>query len=161
MQSIQFIEWRFSCHTLYQTKTPKSARDPLSRPIITSQYRFCHFLKLDTDYTLPKSDMWKQSQHWRSSHYQVTHVLNRNSNIHGICGKSDFPCHKELLLKQMILSLCERILSFKRSSHYEKGRNWIESRLDPVVSFWCAYFFQRSGYAIAQYHIICRNEHIF
>ena len=46
------------------------------------------------------------------------------------------------------LSLWEQILSFKRSSHYEKGRNWGESLRDPVVSIWCAYPLQRSGYAI-------------
>ena len=32
------------------------------------------------------------------------------------CGKSDLPYQRELLLK-------ERIRSFKRSSHFEKGRN--------------------------------------
>ena len=36
-----------------------------------------------------------------------------------MCGKSDFPCHKELLLKERIHSLWEQILSFKGSSHYE------------------------------------------
>ena len=54
-----------------------------------------------------------------------------------LCGKSDFPNHKELLLKERIRSLWEQILSFKRSSHFEKGRNWRESLLDPVVSLWC------------------------
>ena len=34
--------------------------------------------------------------------------------------KGDFPCHKELLLKDRIRSLWEQNLSFKRSSHYEK-----------------------------------------
>ena len=56
------------------------------------------------------------------------------------CGKSDFPYHKELLWEQ--------ILSIKRSSHFEKGRNWRKSLFDLVVSLWCAYLFQRSGYAI-------------
>ena len=41
---------------------------------------------------------------------------------------------KELLLKERIHSLWEQILSFKRSSHFEKGRNWRDSLLDPVVS---------------------------
>ena len=40
-----------------------------------------------------------------------------------LCGKNDFPCHKELLLKERICSLWKQILSFQRSSHYEKGRN--------------------------------------
>ena len=33
--------------------------------------------------------------------YTVTHMRNKNSNIQGEateCGKSDFPCHKELLI---------------------------------------------------------------
>ena len=50
----------------------------------------------------------------------------------------------ELLLKERIRSLWEQILSFKRSSYFEKGRNWRELLLVPVVSPWCAY----SGYAI-------------
>ena len=33
-----------------------------------------------------------------------------------------------------IRSLWEQILSFKRSSHFEKGRNCSESLLDTVVS---------------------------
>ena len=86
--------------------------------------------------------------HWRSSHYAVTHVHNKkNSHIQGRSPnveKSDFPYHKELPLKerisslwkqiQRIRSLWDQILSFKRSSHFEKGRNWRESLLDPVVS---------------------------
>ena len=32
----------------------------------------------------------------------------------------------------------EQILSFKRGSHFEKGRNWRESLFDPVVSLWGA-----------------------
>ena len=62
---------------------------------------------------------------WCSSHYTVTHVRNKNSNISREatleCGKSDFPYNKELLLKERICSLWELILSFKRSSHFEKG----------------------------------------
>ena len=34
-----------------------------------------------------------------------------------------------------------KFFSLKRSSHYEKGHNWIEPLLDPVVSLWYAYFF--------------------
>ena len=48
---------------------------------------------------------------------------------------NDFPYHKELLLKERIRSLWEQIFSFRTSSHFEKGRNWRESLLDPVVSF--------------------------
>ena len=46
---------------------------------------------------------------------------------------SDFLYRKELLVKERIHYLWEKILSFKRSSHFEKGRNWRESLLDPVV----------------------------
>ena len=53
-------------------------------------------------------------------------------------GKSDDPCHKELLLKEGIRFLWEKIPTFKKSSQYEKGRNWIESLLDPVAPLWCA-----------------------
>ena len=42
------------------------------------------------------------------------------------CGKSDFPSHKELLFKERFRSLWEQILSFKRSSHFEKGSKWRE-----------------------------------
>ena len=38
-------------------------------------------------------------------------------------------------MKERICSLWEQILSFKRSSHVEKGRNCRESLLDTVVSF--------------------------
>ena len=65
--------------------------------------------------------------------------------------KRDFPYHKELLLKERIRSLWEQILSNKRSSHFEEGRNWRESLLDPVVSLGCALLFQRSGYSIKSY----------
>ena len=34
--------------------------------------------------------------------------------------KSDFPYHKELLLKERIHSISEQILSLKRSFHFEK-----------------------------------------
>ena len=39
------------------------------------------------------------SSHWPSSHYAVTYVLNKNSNIQGRSTYviSDFPYHKELL----------------------------------------------------------------
>ena len=45
-----------------------------------------------------------------------------------LCGKSDFPYHKELLLKERFYSLWEQILSF----NFEKGRNDREPLLDPV-----------------------------
>ena len=38
------------------------------------------------------------------------------------CGKSDFPYHKELLLKKRIRSLWSDFLSFKNSSYFKKGR---------------------------------------
>ena len=34
-----------------------------------------------------------------------------------------FSYYKELLIKERIRSLLEQILSFKRSSHFEKGHN--------------------------------------
>ena len=40
-----------------------------------------------------------------------------------LCGKSDFPYHKKLLLKETIRSLLEQILSLKIGSYYKKGRN--------------------------------------
>ena len=52
-----------------------------------------------------------------------------------MCGKRDFSYYKELLFKERSRSLWEQILSFKRSSHFEKGRNCRESLLDTVVSF--------------------------
>ena len=56
---------------------------------------------------------------------QVTHVRTKIVTFKGghLCDKKDFPYHKELLLKERIRSLWEQILSFKRSSHLEKGRN--------------------------------------
>ena len=56
---------------------------------------------------------------------QVMHVRNKNSNIQGRSPYvvSYFPYHKKLLLKARICSLWEQILSFKRSSHFEKERN--------------------------------------
>ena len=49
-----------------------------------------------------------------------------------------------------LICLWEQILSFKGSSHFEKGRNWRESLFVPVVSPWCELLFQRSGYAIVK-----------
>ena len=39
------------------------------------------------------------------------------------CGKSNLSYHKELRLKERIRSLWEQVLSFKRSSHFGKGRS--------------------------------------
>ena len=71
-----------------------------------------------------------QPERWKSYAHQKETTFKR-----------DFPCHKERLLKELLLkerirSLGEQIFSFKRNSHYEKGRNWRESLLDPVVSPW-------------------------
>ena len=68
---------------------------------------------------------------------QYTHVRNIDSNTQReltLCGKTDFQYLKELLLKERIRSLWEQIISFKRSSYFEKGRNCRESLLDTVVS---------------------------
>ena len=63
-------------------------------------------------------------------------MCNKNSNTQGSSTNvvSDFPYLKELLLKERICTLWEQILSFKRNSHFEKGRNCRESLLDTVVS---------------------------
>ena len=75
----------------------------------------------------------------RSPHYVVTHMRNKKVTFKGghLLWQSDFLYHKELLLKERIRSLWEQILCFKRSSYFEKGRNWRESLLDPVVSLYC------------------------
>ena len=74
---------------------------------------------------------------------QYTHVCNKNSNTQGSSPnvvEVIFQTFKELLLKERIRSLWERILSFKRSSHLrevlisKRGRNCTESLLDTVVS---------------------------
>ena len=52
-----------------------------------------------------------------------------------------FSYHKELLLKERIRSLWEQILSFKRSSHFEKG--WYLKRISAWSSslpLWCVTF---------------------
>ena len=58
----------------------------------------------------------------------------KNSNIQGRSPnvKSDFPKYKELLIKERICS--QKILSYKRSSYFEKERNWREPLLDPGLS---------------------------
>ena len=79
--------------------------------------------------------------HWRCPHYAVTYLRNKNSNIQGSSPNVVivfFSYYEELLIKERIRSLWEQILSFKRSSHFEKGRNCKESLLDPVVSLQCA-----------------------
>ena len=67
---------------------------------------------------------------------QYTHMRNKNSNTQGSSPNvvSDVPYLKELLLEERICSLWEQILSFKRSSYFEKGHNCRESLLDTVVS---------------------------
>ena len=49
---------------------------------------------------------------------KIIHIQGRSPNV-----ESDLPYNKELLLKDRIRSLREQILSFKRSSHFEKVRN--------------------------------------
>ena len=49
---------------------------------------------------------------------KIVHIQGRSPNV-----VSDFPYIKELLLKERICSLWEQILSFKKKSHFEKGRN--------------------------------------
>ena len=63
-------------------------------------------------------------------------MLNENSNFQwrSLNVISDFPYYKELLIKERICSLWEQILSFKRSSHFEKGHNCREPLLDTLVS---------------------------
>ena len=79
----------------------------------------------------------------------------KNSNTQGSSPYvlKDFQYLKELLLykKKIFRSLWEQILFFKRSSHFEKGRN---SLLDTVVSLWCALLFQCFGLASARTFIV-------
>ena len=83
---------------------------------------------------------------------QVTHMHNKNSNIqgrsHNVVKVIWMSYYKELLLKDRIRFLWEQILSFKRSSHFEKGRKWTESLLTQYPPFDVRNFFLRSGYAI-------------
>ena len=64
--------------------------------------------------------------HWRSSHYTVTHVRNKNSNIQG-----NSPNLVKVIFLQgtgpkgknsLPLGAIGSIFSLKRSSHFEKGR---------------------------------------
>ena len=67
---------------------------------------------------------------------QYMYVCNKNCNTQGSSPnvlKLIF-VPKELLLKERIHSHWDQILSFKRSSHFEKGRNCRESLLGTVVS---------------------------
>ena len=80
--------------------------------------------------------------HWRSSHYAFTHVRKKIVTFKGghLMWISDFSYHMELILKGKnslpLGSLWEQILSFKRSSHFEKWRNWRSSSLPlPCVTF--------------------------
>ena len=53
-------------------------------------------------------------------------MRSKNSNIQGRSLnviKRDFPYYKELLIKERIRYLWEEVLSFKKGSHFEKGRN--------------------------------------
>ena len=128
----------------------------LGKPCVLSLF-LNSFNKINKTWALISDILCKQSikysvyrHHWRSSHYAVKHVHNKNSNIQGRspikCVSSDFPYYKELLIKERIRTLLEQILSLKRSSHFEEGPYRWESRLDPVVSCWCAYYFHHSGY---------------
>ena len=59
--------------------------------------------------------MYLVDYHWRSSHYAVTHVRNKNSNIQG---------RSPNVVKVIFQSkVWKQILSFKRSSHFEKGHD--------------------------------------
>ena len=64
------------------------------------------------------------------SHGEEELRVNAGKTKAMICGtsldllqKSDFPYHKELLLKEKICYQRKQILSFKRSSNFEKERN--------------------------------------
>ena len=60
-------------------------------------------------------------------------------------------------------SLLERFLSFKSSSHFDKGRNWRKSLLDPVVSLESAYF---KAFCLCHWYLthclskVCRDQEI-
>ena len=64
--------------------------------------------------------------HWRSSHYTHTHVRNKNSNIQGRSPnvvKVLFHIIRYCSLRKEFAPQREQILLFKRSFHFEKGRN--------------------------------------
>ena len=66
---------------------------------------------------------------------------------------SDFPYHKELLLKERICSFWEKILSFKLNSHFEKLACSSSLPLMWVI-------LQCSGYAIAYIvDLCCKMDH--
>ena len=81
-------------------------------------------LKNSTDDRIGRLLLCWGLKHWRSTHYEVTHMRNENCT-HSMeityCDNIEFPYHKELLLKERISSLWEQILSFKKSSYFEKG----------------------------------------
>ena len=62
-----------------------------------------------------------------ASFTQVTHVRNKNSKIQGrslnVIKVIFHTIRKCSVIKERIRSLWEQILSFKRSSHFEEGRN--------------------------------------
>ena len=77
-----------------------------------------------------------QDKHSTTEPLRSLHVRNKKNNTQG---RSHYvvkviPYLEELLLKERICPLWEQNLSFKRSSHFVKGRNCKESLLDTVVS---------------------------
>ena len=58
---------------------------------------------------------------------QYTHVRNKKSNTRGsspnVVKVIFHTLRNSVLLKERMRSLCEQILSFKRSSYFEKGHN--------------------------------------
>ena len=75
---------------------------------------------------------------------------NKNSNIQGGSPnvvKVIFHTTRNysLVLKERIRFLWDQILFFKRSSHFEKGRNLRESLFDTVFSFDVLNFFSILG----------------
>ena len=70
--------------------------------------------------------------HWRST--CIIKIVTCMGDHQMWLQKSDFSYYKDLLLKERISSLWEQILSFKRSSHFENGRNSRDPLFDLVVS---------------------------
>ena len=65
--------------------------------------------------------------HWRRSHYALTYVHDKNSNIQR--RSSNVVYHYELLLKERIHSLWEQILTLREVPILKR-----EANADPVVS---------------------------
>ena len=93
-----------------------------------------------TPVRLEPAALQSRDKHSTTEPLRSLHVRNKKNNTQG---RSHYvvkviPYLEELLLKERICCLWEQNLSFKRSCHFVKGRNFKESLLDTVVSLLCA-----------------------